>query len=277
MPLALAAALATAATLQPSCSWDRPGANRYTGNVGAALEHYADIPAATRIALKHRIEQGQADEQVQITRDAIRGQREYGADIRDMHFGAGSVCHEVRRSKWDTARVEPGAVYCADEHCILVPRICGNISRITRPVPPQPRAAAAVRPQDGRTYPHALLGDEVPGMELGLADPDDNGEQEMADARERLRYTLDRLAMGGVLAADADAAADDYAVRKRLNGQFGSPFDPWAPFDPAADPLFVPAPVPEPYGWAMLLAGLAVLDVAVRRRGGHQAGHCAGR
>lgn len=270
MPLALAAALATAATLQPSCSWDRPGANRYTGRTGAALEHYADIPAATRIALKHRIEQGQADEQVQITRDAIRGQREYGAQIRDMHFGAGSVCHEVTRSKWDAARVEPGAVYCVDQHCILVPKICGNISRIAPPAPPAPRLATVVQPQDGPSYRRGLLGDEVPGMELGLADPDDTSEQALADARQRLHETLARLARldqlttGGALAPSA-AEEDDDAARRRMNGQFGDPFDPR---DPAADPLFAPVPVPEPACWAMLLAGLAVLGAAVRRRAG---------
>src|ERR1700750_3463330 len=109
MSLVLAATLAAVSTLQPSCSWDHPGLNPYHGKVRDALERYSDIPAADRIALKHRIEQGQADEQVDITRDAIRGKGDYAPEITDMHFGAASVCHQVTRSKWDAARVEPGA------------------------------------------------------------------------------------------------------------------------------------------------------------------------
>jgi hypothetical protein len=266
MPFALAA-LAVATAIQPSCSWDRPGVNPYRGNLRDALERYTDIPDADRIALKHRIQDGQADEQVQITRDAIRGQHEYDPAIHDMHFGAASVCHDVTRSKWDAARVEPGAVYCVKDHCILVPKICGNISRISRrPAPPAKDHQAAQL--------SAPLLDEDPGM----ADADEHqppSEEDNAKARQHARDALDRLgkvmALTEAAAAAPDSADDDPDGRRnRMAGRY-SPFDPFNPdydlqLGPNQDDNFVPTPVPEPESWAMLGAGLAVLSWAARRQ-----------
>ncbi len=258
MSLVLAATLAAVSAIQPSCSWDRPGLNPYRGKVRDALERYADIPAADRIALARRIEQGQADEQVEITRDAIRGQRDYYPGISDMHFGAASVCHQVTRSKWDPARVEPGAVYCVKEHCILVPKICGNVSRIGRR---GARPVAVIEPKPPGYQPRSRLADVLPGMDLGLADadPEQLSEEELADIRDRLRDAKDRLATGDAL------EDDDAARRNRLAGHY-SMHDDFS--DPAADEPFTPAPVPEPSHWAMLLGGLALLGAAARRRAG---------
>ncbi|MBV8657074.1 MAG: MHFG family PEP-CTERM protein [Burkholderiales bacterium] len=260
MPFALAA-LAAASAIQPSCSWDRPGVNPYRGNVRDALERYTDIPDAERIALKHRIQEGQADEQVQITRDAIRGQHEYDPAIHDMHFGAASVCHDVTRSKWAADRIEPGAVYCVKDHCILVPKICGNISRVSR----RPAAPAA---EHQAAQLHAPLLDLDPG--LADADRDTPDEEDVAKARQHSRDVLDQLSKIASLteAATPDAAGDDDPEgRRRLAGHYFSPFDSDSePFATAPDDSFVPTPVPEPDSWAMLLGGLSVLPWAARRQ-----------
>jgi hypothetical protein len=271
MPIVLAATLAAVTALQPSCSWDRPGVNPYRGNVRDALERYTDIPDADRIALKHRIEQGQADEQVEITRDAIRGKGdkgEYYPEISDMHFGAASVCHQVTRSKWDAARVEPGAVYCVKSHCILVPKICGNVSRIGRK---GAHPVAVVEAKPSGSHARSRLGDALPGMELGLADADpvEISEEDQAQARERNRRLADQLAMIEAVApegAEEIPGEDDEARRNRLAGHYYSPFGD--PGDEAygRDPYDTdPTPVPEADSWAMLLAGLALLGIVGRR------------
>lgn len=262
MPLLLAATLAAVSAVQPSCSWDHPGVNPYRGNVRDALERYTDIPPATRIALKHRIEQGQPDEQVEITRDAIRGKRNYYPGISDMHFGADSVCHGVTRGKWDAARVEPGAVYCVKEHCILVPKICGNVSRISLRGP-HPVAVLESRP-NSPYRPRKRLGDAMPGMELGLADADpvEPDEDDPATERNRLHNTLNKLALAGT-----GLAGDDSGGRNRLPGHYPPAYqDPLEPVFDDELPSPSPSPVPEADTWTMLLAGLALVAAVVRRR-----------
>jgi len=265
MPFALAA-LAVATAIQPSCSWDRPGVNPYRGNVRDALERYTDIPDADRIALKHRIQDGQADEQVQITRDAIRGKYEYNPAIHDMHFGAASICHDVTRSKWDAARVEPGAVYCVKDHCILVPKICGNISRISRL---SPHAAAPTQDRQAAQLNAPLL-DTDPGM--ADADREPPTDEEAAKLHQHSRDALDQL---NKVTSLTDAAApeageeDPEGRRNRMAGHYGV-FDPLDPdyerIGPGPDGNFIPSPVPEPDSWAMLGAGLAVVAWAARRQ-----------
>src|SRR5471032_992652 len=165
MSILFAVTLAAVSTVQPSCSWDRPGVNPYTGKTAAAIDRYTDIPASVRSTLKRRMEEGQSDDKVTITRDGINGKNQYDPAIRDMHFGAASVCATVTRSKWSEKRQEPGAVYCVDQHCILVPKICGNVSRINRlPAVAKAPGAAAVAPAV------AKLGDKLGAKDLGLAD-----------------------------------------------------------------------------------------------------------
>lgn len=131
--MALVLAAATAALLiQPVCSWDRPGADRYRGTPAAALAHYRDIGAADRAALARRIAAGIPDDRVSISRTAIAGDYQYESRIADMHFGAGRICRTVTRAKWRAAHREPGAVYCVGEECVLVPDVCGNVSRVRR-------------------------------------------------------------------------------------------------------------------------------------------------
>ena len=114
-----------------TCSWDRPGANRFTGDVAAAVQSYTDIPKDVRDRLQKRLDSKKYDEVVEITRDAIRGRHEY-EDLREMHFGSNRLCRTITRDKWKPEAKERGLVYCEAEHCVIVPTVCGNLSRITR-------------------------------------------------------------------------------------------------------------------------------------------------
>lgn len=131
MSAVLAATLAASMTL-PTCSWDRPGANPFMGDVVAAVDRYTDIPEPVRAKLKARMEARQYDEIAAIRRDSVTGKRKYASEIRDMHFGQGTVCRTVTRAKWADDTVERGLVYCESGHCIIVPTVCRNVSRIKR-------------------------------------------------------------------------------------------------------------------------------------------------
>ncbi|WP_374359716.1 MHFG family PEP-CTERM protein [Pseudoduganella danionis] len=263
MSVFLSVALAAATQFQPACSWDRPGANPYTGSTSAAIERYTDIPEQVRKTLKRRMEEHQSDDQVVITRDAIVGKNQYETTIRDMHFGAASVCASVTRSKWSERRQEPAAVYCVGEHCILVPRICGNVSRITRL--PSTRTAHAAPPATPAS-PERKLGDSLNARDLGLADaappeeiPLDEAEQhERERAYARANQVLDAMPQADDAQASTDAGDRD--------GQYGH--RPYWPNDhhDNTGPILPASPVPEADSWAMLLAGLGVVGYAARRR-----------
>ena len=117
------------------CSWDRPGRNAFIGDVVAAVDRYSDIPTLVRVRLKERMQAREYDDMVDIRRDSIQGKFEYASAIRDMHFGKDRVCRQVTRSKWTDKTHERGLVYCESEHCILVPTVCRNVSRIDRKPP----------------------------------------------------------------------------------------------------------------------------------------------
>lgn len=141
--LAGATSASGAGVTLPQCSWDRPGANPFMGDVVAAVDRYTDIPVATRDKLKARMKNRQYEDVAVIERDAIRGKAEYEPEIRDMHFGPGSICRTVTRVKWKPTTQERGLVYCEDGQCILVPTVCRNVSRIKRRE--APRAVAPAR------------------------------------------------------------------------------------------------------------------------------------
>lgn len=268
MSVFLTVAMAAATQFQPTCSWDRPGANPYTGSTSAAIERYTDIPEQVRRTLKRRMDEHLSDDRVTITRDAIVGKNQYEPAIRDMHFGAASVCSTVTRSKWSPTRQEPGAVYCVGEYCILVPRICGNISRITRL--PAPRTAHA--PAAAPAAPAAAqrdLGNSLKARDLGLADatPPESAEpdDEASKARDRARGNVTEVFEAIQQAEDANealAGGDD----RDHNGQFGRRPGWPKDHDDSDDGYFPASPVPEADAWAMLLAGLGVLGVFMRRR-----------
>ncbi len=146
MSLVLAALLTASAASPaalPTCSWNRPGHNPFTGDVVAAVDRYPDIPAAVRARLKERMASRSYDEIVSIRRDAIVGKARYSPEIRDMHFGTGQVCGTVNRMQWQADTQERGLVYCEAGHCILVPTVCRNVSRISRESPALAAAGAA--------------------------------------------------------------------------------------------------------------------------------------
>lgn len=240
MSLLLATALAAA--IQPSCSWDHPGRNPYTGSPAAAIDRYTDIPASVRSTLKRRLADRQPDDTVSITRDHIAGKSQYDTTIRDMHFGAASVCGTVTRTKWDELRAEPAAVYCEGEHCILVPKICGNVSRITRLAPAVAQAKPPKKPQEF--------------SDISLVDAD---APDLDDVTSRLARTMSDLGLDdfvpeGATLADADQRARDMAHRFGPGGAGADGIDS------------VAAPVPEAETWAMLLSGLGMMGWLARRR-----------
>ncbi len=160
MSLALVAALALSPTAAAAhCSWDNPGADPFMGNVPAAVDRYTDIPADVRARLKARMAQRQFDEMATIRRDSITGRYRYSAEIRDMHFGQGRVCRSVSRTKWAPDAVERGLVYCEAEHCIIVPTVCRNVSRVQR-LP----GLGAEAPGGTGGLPGLLAGPAAPGM-----------------------------------------------------------------------------------------------------------------
>jgi MYXO-CTERM domain-containing protein len=141
MSLLFAAALAASATTMPACSWDRPGADPYVGNVVTAVDRYSDIPESVRAALKKRMAVRHYDDIAVIRRDTVVGQHLYSPELRDMHFGQGQVCRTVTRAQWTPTAEERGLVYCESGHCIIVPTVCRNVSRVTRLSPPRSSAA----------------------------------------------------------------------------------------------------------------------------------------
>lgn len=269
MSVLLTVAFATVTQFQPTCSWDNPGANPYRGSTSAAIERYQDIPEQVRRTLIRRMKERQSDDQVSITRDAIVGKHLYEPAIRDMHFGSASVCTSVTRSKWAEHRQEPAAVYCVGEYCILVPRICGNVSRITR-LPASRTAPPAAAPTAPASAQRELTG-TLKQRDLGLADatpaeqaePDDTEQKARERARTRVTEVFD-LVQQSADAAPQQASIDGGDERDR-DGQFG--WHPQWPKDRDDDDYYAPpAPVPEADSWAMLLAGLGVLGAIARRR-----------
>lgn len=248
LAIALAATVANAPT---DCSWDRPGANPYTGTPEAAIDRYTDIPENVRRKLKHRLTYGNPDEMVDIKRDAISGKHNYSPTIRDMHFGKAQLCHSVSRSKWSADRVEPAAVYCADSHCILVPQICGNVSRITRLAP----GTAAV-PAPNKELSLQDWGEHVGSYELGLIDAPE--EEEPGEDSKALRNML-------AFQAPAQAEPDDDSGRPPRNLAAERPAGGPGGGGRATEDVPV-APVPEPETWAMMLGGLGLVGYLARRQ-----------
>lgn len=195
-------ALVVALTLSPTataghCSWDSPGVDPFMGRVPAAVDRYTDIPADVRERLKARMTKRQYDEMATIRRDSITGKFKYSSEIRDMHFGQGRVCNTVSRSKWAPEAVERGLVYCEAEHCIIVPTVCRNVSRVTRLPGPGTEAPGGPKAEapDGKAVPLAAADAAGPG-EL-VFDPPGAGET-FSEASQPLAAT-DPLIGGGAI------------------------------------------------------------------------------
>ena len=247
------AADATPATVTvESCAWDRPGHNPFMGDVVAAVDRYRDIPDAVRARLKVRMTRREYDDLVSIRRDSISGRAEYGTTISDMHFGTHQVCRSVTRAAWRPDMQERGLVYCEGRHCILVPTVCRNVSRISRAAVSPEHAQAPDEPDDllavvppaavpaagplGAAPPTPLALDDAPSFAVPLQYPGQVGESAGA--------------VSGGLAGPPDLAP---APAPMVLAPSLPPLGAASPAPP------VTTPVPEPQTWAMLLAGIAGL------------------
>lgn len=287
MSAVLITALAVSGPVLPQCSWDRPGANPFTGDVVAAVDRYQDIPVAVREALKARMAARRYDEIATITREDIVGAYRYEG-LRDMHFGRGTVCRSVTRDRWQPKVQERGLVYCEQEHCIIVPTVCRNVSRVTR-VPVQKAAAA-----DSVGPPEALPGErlqvagipQAPTEELQFESPAAGNGQAFALAAApsgALPSGSDSGLVGGS-GGGSDAGTVSFPG---LGGGFSGPSPvlfapatgpsglPGVPGVPGIGPATVTA-VPEPSAYAMAVAALGVLWAFARRRRAKAGPHHSG-
>lgn len=246
MPLLLSPLLVAAATALPgTCAWDDPGRDPFLGDVPAAVDHYRDIPRPVRQRLKARMAEHRYDDFVEITRDDIQGSAAYEPEIRQMHFGAkGRRCAAVTRTAWRDTHREHGLVYCEEGHCILVPTVCRNVSRIVRR-PDAPTVAALPPPLP------AALPAAPPLGELLFAPP---GAGPL-DSSTASPGTADRDVFGIVSPLPATAPAGGEPIVGRP-----VPLPPPLPAPPIA------SPVPEPATWASMGLGLLVMAGVVRRR-----------
>ncbi len=301
MSLALVAALALSpAATAAQCSWDRPGVDPFMGNVPAAVDRYTDIPVAVRERLKARMSKRQYDEIATIRRDSITGHHRYDEELRDMHFGEGRVCRTISRARWTDDTVERGLVYCEGEHCIIVPTVCRNVSRVTRlsgpPVPAAggeggipgfaggPGTPAATGPD--QTAKPLGAGDiagtgplvfESPNAGTSFADASQpaptpgSGAREVAAPVSGQPFALPLGAGGSSPSVSGPGSALDVPVGVAPIGSgtvggggiFLPPDTPGNP-PPGFDP---PVPeIPEPSTWLLWLTGLMATAWAVRRR-----------
>ncbi|WPB57104.1 MHFG family PEP-CTERM protein [Xylophilus sp. GOD-11R] len=164
---------AIAATVA-TCDWHNPGHDPFMGDVPAAVDHYRDIPAATRARLKDRMRRFDYDDVVAIRKHSIAGRSAYEPAIRAMHFGTGRICAEVTRDRWSAGHEERALVYCEDGFCILVPSVCRNVSRIERravtaPVASAPPAAAA--PEAPASPPMSMVLLDAPATATDMPPP----------------------------------------------------------------------------------------------------------
>jgi hypothetical protein len=266
------------------CSWNRPGHNPFMGEVVPAIDRYIDIPTPVRQRLKERMQARRYDDIVEIRRDTIRGKADYRPEIRDMHFGWDRVCREVTRSAWNESMRERGLVYCDSGHCILVPTVCRNVSRIERQpsrvaAAPQALSSEAIESDpaaggapgvagDGGDAPPAVtpisssFAEVVAGVTLPLwpvGEPSDSGGGAIPPG------------LGGGFPSGPGSAGSPGGGHSGPGGGVSPPVavggGELPPTDPGPPLIETPvAPLPEPATWASLFAGLALLVLAERRR-----------
>ncbi len=281
------------------CSWDRPGRNAFTGDVVAAVDRYSDIPTPVRARLKERMQAREYDDMVDIRRDSIQGKFEYASTIRDMHFGKDRVCRQVTRTGWSSKTHERGMVYCEGEHCLLVPTVCRNVSRIDRKpalvagdmlkpppgVPPatdlanerREAATGADAPQTPPTPVTSSFAEAVAGAAVPLFSPVGDtplgagtppvGVAAAPSTGSSDTFVPDGLPFPPVLFVPGGGGSAVVLV-PGVDTPIIAPPDPGgggggSPMDPGTPPV---TPIPEPATWATLISGLALLALVVRRQ-----------
>lgn len=147
LAMVLAAASAHAWAIAPNrCDWNNPGVNPFRGSPLFAVLGYDGIPGWTKTVLATRVAFGVTPtDYATITRGKIESQAGYSYSpfLTEMHFGNGEKCTLPDRGKWSEDRKEKSPVWCFQGHCITVPKICNNVSRIwlQTPEPREPREA----------------------------------------------------------------------------------------------------------------------------------------
>lgn len=233
-------------TTSPSCSWDKPGANRYTGDTLAALDAYSDLSESTKAALRAKMAAHKYDDVVIITRDAIVGEGNYLPGIYGMHFGgAGRVCATVSRQKWKPESAERGLVYCADGQCILVPAVCGNVSRIDKRQPREEIGAGGggSAPNDFSGSFGAVSGPQTtsPTEYVLIASPSPSYEAPIV---------MPPMTWPGI---------------DEPPGWHHHPVPPWTPVPPPHIPPV--SPVPEPAEWLLMIVGGFMIITFANKKG----------
>lgn len=121
------------ATIPARCDWNNPGVNPFRGSPLHAVLGYEDIPIWPRLVLATRAGFGVTPtDYATITRGYIASATgySYAPVLTDMHFGKGEKCALPDRTKWPESRQEPAAVWCFQGHCVAIPNVCSNVSRI---------------------------------------------------------------------------------------------------------------------------------------------------
>ena len=271
---------AASSVTMPSCSWDRPGHDPFTGDVVNAVDRYRDIPADVRARLKARMAKRDYDDVVSIRRDSITGKSRYGSTIHDMHFGTRRVCHSVTRDSWTPSMEERGLVYCDGGQCILVPTVCRNVSRITR-------AEVSPAHADGEMPDDAALPVLALDNEPSFVAPDDmkrplrSGGPVGTDVGTPYLLPAQPDGAGSPSEAAAQASGSDERPAPLppagpfLTGGLGIP-PPGIPGSGSVPPISgvtiadqppptATTPVPEPETLALMLSGLAAIALSRRR------------
>lgn len=241
--LIICALLAMALTGQPAhaataCNWSAPGSAPFAGRLDLAVENYRSIPAPVRKQLSAKISAHRYDDVVAITREGIQGEASY-IGLRDMHWSRGLCKGFVTREAWADGATERGLVYCVDDHCLMVPSVCRNLSVVTR-IPPEAPKTAIVVP--------GLGGSEGGAGSLGLP--------------SALPADLDILPSPGAGPATIESPGAGFAGMALLPLYIGAAA---SPLSPVQVPAVVPA-VPEVSTWALLALGLAALLVLGLKR-----------
>lgn len=226
------------------CSWDAPGADRYTGNAEAAIHAYADIPTPARMELIAKIRGGKNDDHVAITRDGIAGTSVY-SDFRMMHFGSrGKVCNTVSRSKWANGAIERGLVYCVQNFCVVRPSVCNNWARITK-------QESGMKEGENAAITDVAIPPEVP-LAGSFADAAAPAAASAGPAAEATQAQAGGASAGSFASASAGGGGGGGAVV--ITGMPGT-----------ADPGVVAA-VPEPETYTLMLFGLLAVVVYGRKK-----------
>ncbi|MDQ6639836.1 MAG: MHFG family PEP-CTERM protein [Pseudomonadota bacterium] len=230
------------------------------GDIVAAVDRYQDIPVDVRERLKSRMVRRAYDDVVSIRRDSITGRARYGSTIRDMHFGDRQLCRSVTRAAWSQEMQERGLVYCDSGHCILVPTVCRNVSRIARAEVANEHAEGDVPGDDAApAAPQAADAAPAPPLESIAA------VLTMDEAASFTALSEGGHASGGAFGGGGPGLAGNGggggAATARASG--GPDFVPLAVSDVGLEAI---TPVPEPETWGLILGGLAALGWRRRKR-----------